>query len=155
MFDSLYTQKEERHRTRHLSSLKVIASYHILFPLTSRLINLIRILIFRTILPAVLYAIHLFYIRFGKNSGISIGQRAVRHVREAQGEILLFLHAVRAVLPAASQTDSGTFGKNILRQFRIEYHTFLRDHAVCLIAGNGQLQFPQKHRQIFQSQPAA
>ncbi len=67
---------------RYLSSLKVIASYHTLFILTSRLINLIRILIFRAILPADLYAIRLFCIRFGKNPGIAIGQRTVRHIRK-------------------------------------------------------------------------
>ncbi len=149
----VYIKRGKTPYTRYLSSLKVIASYHILSILTSRLINLIRILIFRTILSADLYAISLFYIRFGKNSGIPIGQRTVRHVRKPQREILLFLHAVRAVSPAAPQTDSGTFGKRILRQLRIKYHTFFRDHTIRCITGNGHLQFPQKYGQIFQLQP--
>lgn len=53
---------------RYLSSLKVIASYHILFLLTSRLINLIRILIFRAIEASVLYVIFHFHQCFWKKS---------------------------------------------------------------------------------------
>ena len=151
----VYTKRGKTPYTRYLSSLKVIASYHILSILTSRLINLIRILIFRTILSADLYAISLFYIRFGKNSGIPIGQRTVRHVRKPQREILLFLHAVRAFSPAAPQTDSGTFGKRILRQLRIKYHTFFRDHTIRCITGNRQCKLLQKHGKVRQPQQTA
>lgn len=62
----LYTKIGETPHTRYLSSLKVIASYHILFLLTSRLINLIRILIFRTIESSVLYVIFHFHLCFWK-----------------------------------------------------------------------------------------
>lgn len=60
------TKKGETPHTRYLSSLKVIASYHILFLLTSRLINLIRILIFRAIEASVLYVIFHFHLCFWK-----------------------------------------------------------------------------------------
>ena len=60
----VYTKIGETPHTRYLSSLKVIASYHILFLLTSRLINLIRILIFRTIETSVLYVIFHFHLCF-------------------------------------------------------------------------------------------
>lgn len=77
--DSSYTQtqvhtwliqykKGETPHTRYLSSLKVIASYHILFLLTSRPINLIRILIFRPIETSVLYVIFHFHQCFWKKS---------------------------------------------------------------------------------------
>lgn len=64
----VYTKRGETPHTRYLSSLKVIASYHILFLLTSRLINLIRILIFRTIEASVLYVIFHFHLCFWKKS---------------------------------------------------------------------------------------
>lgn len=62
----LYTKIGETPHTRYLSSLKVIASYHILILLTSRLINLIRILIFRPIETSVLYVIFHFHLCFWK-----------------------------------------------------------------------------------------
>ena len=62
------TKKGETPHTRYLSSLKVIASYHILFLLTSRPINLIRILIFRPIETSVLYVIFHFHQCFWKKS---------------------------------------------------------------------------------------
>ena len=61
-------KRGETPHTRYLSSLKVIASYHILFLLTSRLINLIRILIFRTIEASVLYVIFHFHLCFWRKS---------------------------------------------------------------------------------------
>lgn len=50
----------------------------------------------------------------------------------------LFLHAVRAVSPAAPETDSGTFGKRILRQLRIKYHAFfgIMQYAALQVTGN-------------------
>ena len=62
----VYTKRGETPHTRYLSSLKVIASYHILFLFTSRLINLIRILIFRPIETSVLYVIFHFHLCFWK-----------------------------------------------------------------------------------------
>lgn len=94
--------------------------------------------IFRTIEASVLYVIFHFHLCFWKNPSIPIGQRTVRHIRKSQRKILFFLHAVRAVSPTTSQTDSGTFGKRILRQLRIKYHAFfgIIQYAVLQVTGN-------------------
>lgn len=94
--------------------------------------------IFRTIEASVLYVIFHFHLCFWKNPSIPIRQWAIRHIRKSQREILFFLHAVRAVSPAAPETDSGTFGKRILRQLRIKYHTFfgIIQYAALQVTGN-------------------
>lgn len=111
--------------------------------------------IFRTIEASVLYVIFHFHLCFLKKSWhIHRTTGGPSYPQIAKGNSL-FLHAVRAVSPTTSQTDSGTFGKRILRQLRIKYHTFLWDHTIRCITGNRQCKLLQKHGKVRQLQQAA
>lgn len=150
---------------RYLSSLKVSASYHILFLLTSRLEKALQN--FNNsgnIFPQIVrYGLKL-PIKHGdftifdrlmllKDFLVTIRQWTIRHVRKMKGERFFFFHSVWTVSPATAQTDSGTFYSTVLCQSSVKYNALLRDHAVGLITGNGQIQFFQHLRKLFQLQP--
>ena len=152
---------------RYLSSLKVSASYHILFLLTRRLAKALQnfnnsgnifpqIVRYGLKLPIKHDDFTIFdRLMFLKDFLVTIRQWTIRHVRKMKGERFFFFHSVWTVSPTTAQTDSGTFYSTVLCQSSVKYNALLRNHAVGLITGNRQCKLLQKHGKVRQPQQTA